>query len=73
MTKSVLIFPIKDMTDKTISKDSKKCPAIKTTANSLKQKINNKRNDVPISANKVIKSFSKANFIAHWVQKDLLT
>ncbi|MEQ7806138.1 helix-turn-helix domain-containing protein [Priestia aryabhattai] len=64
---AVLIVPIEDMTDKTTSKESKKCPAIKTTTNSLKQNINNKRNDVPVSQNKVVKSFSKANFIAHWV------
>jgi DNA-binding Lrp family transcriptional regulator len=64
---AVLIVPIEDMTDKTTPKESKKCPAIKTTTSSLKQKINNKRNDVPVSQNKVVKSFSKANFIAHWV------
>ncbi|MCM3154982.1 helix-turn-helix domain-containing protein [Priestia megaterium] len=63
----VLIVPIEEMTDKTTSKESEKCPTIKTTTNSLKQKSNNKRNDVPISQNKVVKSFSKANFIAHWV------
>ncbi len=64
---AVLIVPIEDVTDKNTSKESKKCPAIKTTTNSLKQKINNKRNDVPVSQNKVVKSFSKASFIAHWV------
>ncbi|MGI8380402.1 helix-turn-helix domain-containing protein [Priestia megaterium] len=64
---AVLILPIEDMTDKTAPKESKKCPAIKTTTSSLKQKINNKRNDVPVLQNKVVKSFSKANFIAQWV------
>jgi DNA-binding Lrp family transcriptional regulator len=64
---AVLIMPIEDMTDKTPPKESKKCPTIKTTTSSLKQKINNKRNDVSVSPNKVVKSFSKANFIAHWV------
>lgn len=64
---AVLIMPIEDVTDKNTPKESKKCPAIKTTTSSLKQNINNKRNTVPVSQNKVVKSFSKANFIAHWV------
>ncbi len=41
---AVLIVPIEDMTDKTPPKESRKCPAIKTTTNSLKRNINNKRN-----------------------------
>jgi len=64
---AVLIMPIEDVTGKNTPKESKKCPAIKTTTSSLKQNINNKRNTVPVSQNKVVKSFSKANFIAHWV------
>ncbi|MGX9157164.1 helix-turn-helix domain-containing protein [Priestia megaterium] len=64
---AVLIVPIENMTDKNTPKESKKCPANKTTSSSLKQKINNKRNTVSVSQNKVVKSFSKANFIAHWV------
>jgi len=65
---AIIIQPVKDeMSDKPPVKESKKCPAIKTTTNSLKQNINNKRNDVLVSQNKVVKSFSKANFIAHWV------
>ena len=64
---AVLIMPIEDVTDKSTPKESKKCPAIKTTSNSLKQNINNKRNTASPSQTKVVKSFSKANFIAHWV------
>ncbi|GAB1798606.1 helix-turn-helix domain-containing protein [Priestia megaterium] len=64
---AVLIMPIEDVTDKSTPKESQKCPAIKTTSNSLKQNINNKRNTASPSQTKVVKSFSKANFIAHWV------
>ncbi|MGG0031621.1 helix-turn-helix domain-containing protein [Priestia megaterium] len=64
---AVLIMPIEDVTDKSTPKESKKCPAIKTTSNSLKQNINNKRNTASPSQTKFVKSFSKANFIAHWV------
>ncbi len=64
---AVLIMPIEDVTDKSTPKESKKCPAIKTTSNSLKQNINNKRNTASPLQTKVVKSFSKANFIAHWV------
>ena len=49
------------------AKNNEFCHTNKTTSSSLKQKINIKRNDVPVSQNKVVKSFSKADFIAHWV------
>jgi hypothetical protein len=56
---AIIIQPINsDMSDKTPPKKSGKCPTIKTTSASLKQKINNKR--------KVV-SFSQANFVASWV------
>ncbi|WP_043982303.1 cytosolic protein [Priestia megaterium] len=64
---AIVILPLKEeMTDKNIHLEAKKCPT-KTTTPSLKQNIINKRNNVPVSQNKVVKSFSKANFIAHWV------
>jgi len=65
---AIVILPLKEeVTDKNIHLEAKKCPT-KTTTPSLKQNIiNNKRNDVLFSQNKVVKSFSKANFIAHWV------
>jgi DNA-binding Lrp family transcriptional regulator len=64
---AVLIVPNKDVSDKTPSKKSEKCPTIKTTSSSLKQKINNKeRKAVSVSDNKV-NQFKESNFIAHWV------
>lgn len=59
---AIQIIPTQnDVSDKVHTKESKKCPTIKTITVSLKQKIKrlNKRN------NSV--SFSSANFIAHWV------
>lgn len=61
---AIIIQPIKEeVSNKTPNKVSKKCPAIKTTSVSLKQKIknNNKRN-------RTVK-LTSANFIAHWVPK----
>ncbi|MEK5524166.1 helix-turn-helix domain-containing protein [Heyndrickxia sp. FSL W8-0423] len=57
---AVQIIPVKnDVSDKTPSKKSEKCPTNKTTSSSLKQKIIN-------NTRKVV-SFSQANFVASWV------
>lgn len=61
---AIIIQPIKEeVSNKPPSKVSEKCPAIKTTTVSLKQKIknNNKR--------KRAAKLTSANFIAHWVPK----
>ena len=62
---AIIILPADDLSDKTPAKKSDKCPTIKTTTPSLKQKIQkiNKRNNSVPAAN----NFSEANFIAHWV------
>ncbi|MGN8234449.1 helix-turn-helix domain-containing protein [Priestia flexa] len=64
---AIVIEPIEEMSDKTPIEKSKKCPAIKTTNPSLKQNINNKRNTACTLTSKVANSFSKANFVPHWV------
>jgi DNA-binding Lrp family transcriptional regulator len=69
---AIIILPMKDeMTGKTPVKESKKCPAIKTTTSFLKQNIkNNKRKAVAQFFhidNFQENSFKKANFVAHWV------
>ncbi len=65
---AIIILPIEEeMSDKRPSKKSKKCPTIKTNSLSLKQKINNKRNDVPVG------DFSIANFVAHWVPEKFVS
>lgn len=62
---AIQIIPAKnDVSDKKPPKKSGKCPTIKTTSPSLKQKINNTRNDVPS------KEISAANFVAHWVPEN---
>ncbi|WP_418055412.1 helix-turn-helix domain-containing protein [Priestia megaterium] len=69
-TNAIIIQPIVEETQivtQEVIKNDEFCHTNKTTSSSLKQNINNKRNDVLVSQNKVVKSFSKANFIAHWV------
>jgi DNA-binding Lrp family transcriptional regulator len=55
---AIIIVPVEVVSDKTTPKESKKCPTIKTTPVSLKQKIIKTRNDSAIAT---------ANFVAHWV------
>lgn len=69
---AIIIQPVKEeVTDKTTSKMTEKCPTIKTTTSSLKQNIKNinKRNSVAFSpiVDKSVDKISKANFVAHWV------
>lgn len=70
---AIIILPVleTDVSDKTPTKESEKCPTNKTNTSSLKQKIKrlNKRNSVTPSSNvdKSVDNISKANFIAHWV------
>ncbi|WP_110928429.1 helix-turn-helix domain-containing protein [Bacillus massiliglaciei] len=69
---AIIIQPVeKEMSGKTPSEKSEKCPTIKTTPVSLKQKIKNinKRNTVSSSSDmdKSTDQFKKANFVAHWV------
>ena len=69
---AIIIQPVKEeVTDKTTSKLTEKCPTIKTTTSSLKQNIKNinKRNSVAFSpiVDKSVDKISKANFVAHWV------
>ncbi|MGG3943352.1 helix-turn-helix domain-containing protein [Peribacillus psychrosaccharolyticus] len=69
---AIIIQPVKEeVTDKTTSKLTEKCPTIKTTTSSLKQNIKNinKRNSVAFSpiVDKSVEKISKANFVAHWV------
>ncbi|MCM3599030.1 helix-turn-helix domain-containing protein [Metabacillus idriensis] len=66
---AIIINPIEEVSDKTPSEESEKCPTNKTTSLSLKQKINNKRNSVH-HQNNVDNSFSLSNFIAHWVPEN---
>lgn len=62
---AIVIVQNNDVSDKTPSEKSEKCPTIKTTTVSLKQNIkrSNKRNESVYSTN----NFDKANFVAHWV------
>lgn len=69
---AIIIQPIKDdMSGKTPVKESKKCPAIKTTISFLKQNIkNNKRMAVAQFShvnNSLKNTLKQANFVAHWV------
>ncbi|MBL3644051.1 helix-turn-helix domain-containing protein [Bacillus sp. RHFB] len=69
---AIIIQPVKDeMSGKDPVKESKKCPAIKTTTSFLKQNIkNNKRKAVAqffYANNSQENSLKKANFVAHWV------
>ncbi|RFU61215.1 helix-turn-helix domain-containing protein [Peribacillus glennii] len=68
---AILIIPVEDnLSDKTPTKKSGKCPTIKTTNISLKQNINNKRKTV--SQSSIVDKpghnyFQQSNFVAHWV------
>lgn len=69
---AIIIQPVKEeVTDKTTSKMTDKCPTIKTTTSSLKQnnKNINKRNSVAFSptVDKSFEKMAKANFVPHWV------
>lgn len=69
---AIIIQPVnEDVSDKTNTKKSEKCPTIKTTPSSLKQKIKKHiRNTVPFPPNvdsSVDNHIEKANFVAHWV------
>lgn len=64
---AVLIVPNEDLSDKTSSKKSEKCPTNKTTSSSLKQKINNKERKAVSVLNDKINQFKESNYIAHWV------
>ncbi|QOS90204.1 helix-turn-helix domain-containing protein [Peribacillus sp. JNUCC41] len=69
---AIIIQPVKEeMSDKAPVKESKKCPAIKTTTSFLKQNIkNNKRKTVAQFShvgNSLDNSLKQANFVAHWV------
>lgn len=61
----VILSSENNVSDKTPSNESEKCPT-KTTSPSLKQKINNKRKAVVIFHN-VNNQTEQANFVAHWV------
>ncbi|WP_306009326.1 helix-turn-helix domain-containing protein [Bacillus sp. MMSF_3328] len=65
---AIVITPAKqEVSGKTPTKRSGKCPTNKTNSLSLKQKIiNTKRKDID-HIHHVNKSVHKANFIAHWV------
>ncbi|WP_144461726.1 winged helix-turn-helix transcriptional regulator [Siminovitchia fortis] len=64
---AVVIQPLKEeVSDKTPVKSPAKCPTNKTSFISLKQKINNKRNDVAANDSGV-HNFQQANYVAHWV------
>ncbi|MGG3799011.1 helix-turn-helix domain-containing protein [Metabacillus fastidiosus] len=64
---AVSIVPVvnEEVSDKTPSEMSDKCPTNKTKSISLKQNIINKRKSMPEKDN--VDNFSKANFIAEWV------
>lgn len=64
---ALIIVPAEEVSDKNAAKSTAKCPTIKTTSVSLKQKIKrlNKRNSVPSTDD--VDNFSKANFVARWV------
>ncbi|MFE5431577.1 helix-turn-helix domain-containing protein [Peribacillus simplex] len=69
---AIIIQPMKDeMSDKAPVKESKKCPAIKTTTSFLKQNINNNKRKAVAQFSHVDNSLEntliKANFVAHWV------
>lgn len=68
---AIIIQPTKeDVSDKNPPKESRKCPAIKTSSIFLKQNINNTRKTVAQIANvdkSVDNQIKQANFVAHWV------
>lgn len=70
---AIIIQPVKEeMSGKPPVKESKKCPAIKTTTSFLKQNIkNNKRKAVDAQFSHTAYSLENplklANFVAHWV------
>ncbi|WP_352921187.1 hypothetical protein [Peribacillus simplex] len=69
---AIIIQPVKDeMTGKPPVKESRKCPAIKTTTSFLKQNIkNNKRKTVAQFSqveNFLENPLKQANFVARWV------
>jgi predicted metal-dependent hydrolase len=69
---AIIIQPAEDeMSGKPPVKESKKCPAIKTTTSFLKQNIkNNKRKAVAQFSyvdNSLKNYLKQANFVAHWV------
>ncbi|MET1177583.1 helix-turn-helix domain-containing protein [Peribacillus simplex] len=69
---AIIIQPVKDeVSDKPPVKESKKCPAIKTTTSFLKQKNkNNKRKAVAQFSHldkSLESSLKQVNFVAHWV------
>jgi predicted transcriptional regulator len=68
---AIIIQTVKyEMSDKPPVKESKKCPAIKTTTSFLKQNIkNNKRKAVAqfTHVDRSLENSKQANFVAHWV------
>lgn len=69
-TNAIIIQPIVEETQivtQEVSKNDEFCHTNKTTNPSLKQNINNKRNRTCALTPKVANSFSKANFVPHWV------
>ncbi|WHY99279.1 helix-turn-helix domain-containing protein [Peribacillus simplex] len=69
---AIIIQPVEyEMSGKLLVKESKKCPAIKTTTAFLKQNIkNNKRKAVAQFSqvdNSLENALKQANFVAHWV------
>ncbi len=69
---AIIIQPVKEeMSGKPPVKESKKCPAIKTTTSFLKQNIKNNKRKAVAQFSHVDKSLEnslkQANFVAHWV------
>ncbi|MGE6613116.1 hypothetical protein ACQKFG_21815 [Peribacillus sp. NPDC076916] len=67
-----LFNPVKDeMSGKDLVKESKKCPAIKTTTTFLKQIIKDTKRKAVAQFyhvdNSLENSLKQANFVAHWV------
>ncbi|MEF7566377.1 helix-turn-helix domain-containing protein [Bacillus infantis] len=65
---AIVIIPAKkEVSGKTPPKKSGKCPTIKTTSLSLKQKIINTKRKAVAQFHHVDKPVDKANFVPHWV------
>ncbi|MEW5592108.1 helix-turn-helix domain-containing protein [Peribacillus frigoritolerans] len=69
---AIIIQPVKEeMSGKPPVKESKKCPAIKTTTSFLKQNIKNNKRKAVAQFSHVDKSLEnslkQANFVAHWI------
>ncbi|MEP9409145.1 helix-turn-helix domain-containing protein [Peribacillus frigoritolerans] len=69
---AIIIHPVKEeMSGKPPVKESKKCPAIKTTTSFLKQNINNNKRKAVAQFfyvdNSLENTLKQANFVAHWV------